>query len=301
MRMIGQLASEPIASQLRDCLNVRGIESQVEHEEDGTFSLWVMEEAQVAPAKDLMGRFLADPQAAEFAGVADQAARRYREQARAEASRRSTVADVERLQYERSHPGIPYVTYALILISVAVAIYSNVGENKQALRPLFISTLYAPEGMDLAIPFLPEVRAGQLWRLVTPIFIHFGYMHIVFNMLMLKDLGTFIEERFNGRYLLLLVLAGAILSNTAQYFISGPHFGGMSGVDYALFGFLWMRGKHDRFSDWQLNRNTVNLLIGWFVLCLVNVIPDVANTAHAAGLAAGMAWGYLSAKRPFSR
>ena len=301
MRTIGTLANEKVASRFRDFLYVRGIENELEAEEDGTYRLWVMDEAHVKPAADLFARFQANPDAGEFSAAIPAAETKRREQAKAVEAQRSTVADAARIGYERAYRGVPYVTYALMVISVAVAIYSGLGANHTALRPLSITQFTVGDGFIELVPGLPEVRSGQIWRLVTPIFIHFSLMHIVFNLLLLKDLGTFIESRFSAGYMLSLVVVTAALSNYGQYLWKGPSFGGMSGVDYALFGFLWIRGKYDRRSNWQLNKNTVYMLIGWFVLCLVGIIPQVANGAHGVGLAAGMLWGFGSAKRPFSR
>jgi hypothetical protein len=84
------------------------------------------------------------------------------------------------------------------------------------------------------------------------------------------------------------------LSNLAQFFVRGPIFGGMSGVIYGLFGYIWIRGRFDPASGLFLPQTTVTMMIIWFILCAVNVIPNVANYAHGAGLLLGMAWGYLS-------
>lgn len=300
MRTIGILDSEKAAARFGDCLYVRGIENEREREDDGTFSIWIVEEERVRDAAALLAQFRTNPDASEFSSASIEAESRRASELRSERSRRATVADAERINYERSFTPMPIVTYALIVIAAAVAVYSGVGGDWHALRFLSITELYVDGGFIRWIPTLPEVRSGQVWRLVTPIFIHFSLLHIVFNMMLLKDLGTFIEARFSGRYLAILVIATAALSNYAQFVWAGPQFGGMSGVDYALFGFLWMRGKHDRSSSWQLNKNTVYALIGWFVLCLVGIIPNVANMCHGVGLVSGMAWGWISAKR-FSR
>jgi len=137
--------------------------------------------------------------------------------------------------------------------------------------------------------------------LFTPMFLHFGFLHILFNMLWLRDLGSMIEARKSSRLLLLLVLTIAGVSNLAQYLVSGPNFGGMSGVVYGLLGYMWMQGKFNPASRLSLEPQTVTFMIAWFFLCLFGVIGGVANTAHAAGLGLGIAWGFLTAQWSLAR
>ena len=144
---------------------------------------------------------------------------------------------------------------------------------------------------------LPEIRHGEVWRLFTPIFIHLSPLHILFNMLWLRDLGSMIEGRQSSLHLLILTLVIAGCSNLAQCYTSGPVFGGMSGVVYGLLGYIWMRGKFDPASGLYVHPSTVWMMIIWFFACLIGIIPHVANAAHAAGLVIGMAWGYLSSLR----
>ena len=143
---------------------------------------------------------------------------------------------------------------------------------------------------------LPEVRHGEVWRLFATVFLHFGLMHLVFNLMWLRELGTFIQNRFGALHLGVLVLVSAVASNYAQLLWSGPGSGGFSGVNYALFGYLWIRGKFDRFCGWQLNQQIVQTMLLWFFLCFTPLIPNIANAAHAAGLIVGMAAGFLLAK-----
>ena len=142
---------------------------------------------------------------------------------------------------------------------------------------------------------LPEIRHGELWRLFTPMFIHFGLLHLLFNMVWLLDLGTMIERRQSTRVLSALVLVIAALSDFGQYLWQGPGFGGMSGVVYGLIGYIWLRGKFDPASGLFLHSSTVTMAVIWFVLCLAGVFPYVANAAHGVGFAVGIAWGYVSA------
>lgn len=147
-----------------------------------------------------------------------------------------------------------------------------------------------------ADPTLPEVRRGEIWRLITPVFVHFGLLHIIFNLMWLRDLGGFTQNRFGWGYLAVFVFITGALSNYAQLLWAGPSFGGMSGVNYALFGFLWMRSKHDRFLAWALPPSIVQTMLIWFFVCAIGLIPGVANMAHGAGLVLGMAWGFVSGR-----
>jgi hypothetical protein len=58
-----------------------------------------------------------------------------------------------------------------------------------------------------------------------------------------------------------------------------------------LFGFIWMRGKLDPASGLRLNQADIVMMVGWFFLCLIGIIPHVANGAHGFGLVMGMIWG----------
>ena len=300
MRTIGKLASEQAAARFSDFLYVRGIENQFEPEDDGTFSLWVHDDTQMTTASDLLASFRTNPDADTFDTATD-AEKKRRAEIAADRSRKSDVVSAERLGYERNFQAMPYFTYLLIIISVAVAIYSKAGDDVLAIHKLFIADLRLEGDYVAWTPGFADVRAGEVWRIFTPIFIHFGLLHILFNMMWLKDLGALIESRLGALYLFALVAISAALSNVGQSFVGDPVFGGMSGVVYALFGFLWIRGKFDRSAGWQINPQAVYWMIGWFVLCLIGFIPHVANTCHTIGLAVGMAWGWISARLRFSR
>jgi GlpG protein len=149
--------------------------------------------------------------------------------------------------------------------------------------------------------WLPAVLHGEVWRLVTPIFVHFGIWHLLFNLLWLFQLGSMIERRLGTGSLAALVLGTATVSNLAQALVSGPNFGGMSGVVYALAGYVWMRGKHDPNTDVYLDPQSIQWLAIWLVICFTGLLGPVANTAHLVGLLAGAAWGRLDAWRAWRR
>jgi GlpG protein len=184
------------------------------------------------------------------------------------------------------------VTAVLIGISVAVALVTNFGGNIGIARYLLISEFIGTRGG----PLFTEVLHGQVWRLITPIFLHLGVIHLLFNMMWTKDLGTLIERRFGMRTLQAMVVVIGLLSNIGQYLLSGPLFGGMSGVVYGLFGFVWIKGQIDPSAGFRVPNKTLAIMLGWLVLCMTGALGHVANTAHVVGLGAGAAWGFVSAK-----
>ncbi|MEE4660881.1 MAG: rhomboid family intramembrane serine protease [Halieaceae bacterium] len=163
--------------------------------------------------------------------------------------------------------------------------------------------LGAPIGWLASLTFTPfTLRGGELvflpggqqyWRYVTPIFLHFGWLHITFNSLWLWELGALIERRFGSVVFLVLVLLSAIGSNQAQFWHTGPSlFGGMSGVVYALLGFCWVYNAVYPDRSLALPRPVIVMMLVWLVFCMVAPtemlgIGSIANAAHLGGLLAG--------------
>jgi GlpG protein len=88
------------------------------------------------------------------------------------------------------------------------------------------------------------LQYGEFWRLLTPIFLHFGLAHLAFNLLWLSILGSRIEQLSGSVHLLMVVIVSGVFSNMIQVGWGGSAmFGGMSGVVYALLGYIWIKGR----------------------------------------------------------
>lgn len=287
MRMIGHLESEPLARTFSDYLYVKGIKNEIEAEADGRWALWIHGEDEIESARQLLRSYLANPNDPTVKNAADKARSLISEEKEKEDAARKRYYDRDRLFARAFRMGI--LTLSLIMISVVVYLI----QESASLRWI-TSYLYISEPGMLSRD-LPEVQEGQVWRLITPIFLHFGILHILFNMLWLRDLGAMIEGRLGTWRLALLVAVIGVLSNAAQYFVKGPEFGGMSGVVYGLLGYVWMRGRYDPGSGLFLHETTVVMMLIWLVLGYTNILP-VANTVHTVGLAVGLIWGFAAAR-----
>ena len=187
-------------------------------------------------------------------------------------------------------PKTPPVTITVVGLCIVVYLIMWIFDEKAVVGPLLIS--------EYIRPVLPEIQNGEIWRLVTPAFIHFGLFHIVFNMLWTWELGRLIEWRQGGILLGVLIVIMAAVSNLAQYIVSGPLFGGMSGVVYGLFGYIWLQGITNPQFAAKMNPAVVKLLLAWFLICWTGILEKVfgiaiANTAHTAGLVSGVVLSLL--------
>jgi len=175
--------------------------------------------------------------------------------------------------------------------------------------PLFVNWFQGKgftNGLDA--PLFEKIREGEIWRLVTPIFLHANFIHILFNLLWIIVLCRPMEERLRSFRLILFILIAAIISNTAQYLMSGPDFMGISGIVTAMLGYIWIRQREAPWEGYQIHPSTFGLLTGFIILLLClqvglfifEVMSDssfsvgIANTAHIAGALVGIVLGKLS-------
>ena len=296
MRLIGHLDNDKDARTFGDFLYVQGIENEAER--DGNrWAIWIHSDDQIPAASKLLGEFRANPAAPRFQSGSP--ATKLREQARADDNAyRKRVIESKKLFPGLTGYGFGFVTYALLAGSVIVFFLSRMGNNVESVAKLLIQDVdFSGTGVSWTRGF-DELRRGELWRLVSPIFIHFGLPHILFNMLWLRDLGCLFEARLKSWYFLVFVIIVATASNLAQYILGkNPIFGGMSGVNYGLIGYVWIRGRFDPAAGLHLDRQSLIFALIWFGLCFTDLVGPIANYAHGGGLLLGMAWAFVDSKR----
>ena len=153
--------------------------------------------------------------------------------------------------------------------------------------------------------FMAQLAEGQVWRLFSPMFLHFGLMHLAFNLTFLAYLGHQIERDRGALRFLFYVLFAALVSNAAQYLASPDTlFGGMSGVNYALLIYC-VAGTRYKPSAYQCPEGLLWVSLVMMVLGFFQVFSlfgyNIANWAHLGGVISGLLLVVLDKPRGTAR
>jgi len=147
-----------------------------------------------------------------------------------------------------------------------------------------------------------HINNGEIWRFVTPIFLHIGFPHLLFNSYALWIIGPQVEKLYGGpRFLLLYLLTGMSGAAASYWYHPFVLSAGASGSIFGLLGVLLVfsvkyRREVPEFFSRALGRGIlltigINLVIGY-------MIPQIDLAAHLGGLIGG---GVLAAVIPFAR
>jgi len=291
MRLIGSFNTEKHALRFWSYIKKQGVESSLEKADspkEANWEVWIAEEDQVDSAFSFLNEFQANPEDQKYE-VSSQIEKdaKTRKPSKNRGFREFNLRD----KWQRTDRSAGTMTLSLIITCVAVFLLSGMGKNTELVGGFFIS-----EKVDGQ---LSEFLSGEIWRVFTPIFLHFNFLHILFNMFWfwLHDLGGQIEKRKGPKFFISFILLIALVSNLTQFTLTGPAFGGMSGVVYGLFGYVWVKTRLDPADGFRLDPMVAMIMFGFFLICFTGVFGGIANWAHAGGLAVGLAWGYGSAYR----
>ena len=269
----------PLLSQL-EC---RGMTCHVT-EEKGQQQLWVGEKDRVIEAVKLSGQWIrqhnSEDQTSDV-GLKGQSDKK----------NRGELILIYLLRYSP-------VNITIILLGVIGAILVDIDTVRFSYAHLF---LFQPLVDGALQPVTATMESGQYWRLLTPVFLHFGIFHILFNGAILWSMGTRIERAKGSFHYLLLVIVMGVISNIAQH-LSHPNtiFGGLSGVVYGVIGYIAVYQQLMPHPLLQFNRTLIRVFILWLLLGFTGLIDliipgSVANMSHLAGLLAGAGIGYIIA------
>lgn len=192
---------------------------------------------------------------------------------------------------------IPYVTYTIVGVTAAVYL-------AQLASVFLFGYANGPSQLDWLAAFgaqyNPAIRAGQIWRLLTPVLLHGSIPHIGFNMYALVIFGSGLERHFGRGRFLLLYLLGAFSGNVFSFLFTKDY---SIGASTAIFGLIGAQGvflyQNRRLFGRQVKSAlgniifvaAINLLFGAFLL------PGIDNWGHVGGLLGGSIFTWFAGPR----
>ena len=264
---------------LADYLSSQGIEAGYQFlSENNSHGVCLKDMSQLAQARPMIEAFLTNPNDGKYQQAAWQT----------EHTTSTMAEDKRRLRIDPSLLDIRQIPFTLLVMVVCLFVF-------------FSSMFFVFRDILFLFPIQPFnelIETNQWWRLIGPVFIHFSVLHLVFNLLGWWVFGSLIEQRMGAITLIVLFLLSGVISNLAQLFVSGPNFGGLSGVVYAVLGFVWWIGLLRPKWGLFLPQSIVGGMLIWLVLGYMDVLwVSMANTAHTVGLLTGCGLAWLIVKR----
>jgi GlpG protein len=225
--------------------------------------------SELEQAKDIFAEFIADPYQEKY----QQAAWNSGEIADVNDNSPSLIVSFKQQFF--AHAG--WVTLTVFALCWLVFVASLLG----LARPTFQLLHFYPK-----LTF--DAFLESPLRLLGPALFHFSWLHIVFNTMWWWQLGGSVERVLGKGALINLFLVTAIFSNLGQFIVTGPNFGGLSGVVYGLVGYVWWYGWLAPEKGLMISKPIIGFLLFWLLLGYADVLPvNMANTAHLLGLVSG--------------
>lgn len=249
-----------------DYMHTRQVRLEIHPSVEGA-EIWLPDDRQLSQVQQELELFLREPghgryQAASWQAGSTDSGLRYQSYSYLQALR------------VRAGP----LTLAVMALTVAVYLLMQVSGVNRALALLS----FPSDGQRL-----------ELWRYFSHALLHFSPLHLLFNLMWWWYLGGPVEKTLGARRLTVILLLSAAVSGWVQSHFSGVYFGGLSGVVYALMGYVWLRGERQPQGPLQLQRGLMAFALLWLVAGYFDILGmAIANAAHVARLVIGllMAW-----------
>ncbi len=313
MRQLTSISGKSSAEAFVAYLVTQDISTHVEPDttEADKWDIWIRDEDKTEFAREAHQQFLQSPNDPKFRQAVDQARSILKEQKQKSIERRKNIQNpVSRVNPSLFSGRLPPLTLTLVLICVFFGVVKFLlsdgiqsgGLGSLAMQKLgFVDLkLYLMSGDPAA-----SLKRGELWRVLTPAFLHGDPLHLLLNMLALANLGR-VTERLEGtgKYAL-IVLFVAICSHLLQgltptQWYGSPNFVGISGVIMGLLGYLGIKTTLRPDLGFVLPPQAY-IMTGLILVLGFSQGMNLANLAHLGGLVAGIAIGFVLSDRRFDR
>ena len=139
------------------------------------------------------------------------------------------------------------------------------------------------------------ILSGQVWRFITPVFLHGSILHLIFNMYALYSIGPGLEKRFGTWSFLALYLVGGLWGNALSFLLT-PN--ASLGASTAIFSLIAAQGVYIYKNRAILGSAAQQMLMNIGMIVLVNLAlglsPGVDNWGHIGGLLGGLFFSWFA-------
>jgi rhomboid protease GluP len=190
---------------------------------------------------------------------------------------------------------VPMATYAILGFTVFVYIL-------QLLSVAILGhAVYQIDWLEVyGARFNTAIRAGELWRFITPVFLHGSVPHVFFNMYALLSIGTFLEKQYGHGKFLALYFLGAFSGNVFSFLLTGEN-GYSVGASTAVFGLIsaeliFFYQNRELFGSFA-RRAMGNAVFFIVINLLISLTPGIDLWGHVGGLLGGAIFGWFASPR----
>ena len=184
-------------------------------------------------------------------------------------------------QYDSYKPVI-----TIIIIVICMILFTSINLNEAILNTLYPNDI--------------QLFEDKFWSIITSNFIHIEIWHIFFNLSWFWVLSKKLEYENSRIFYLIFIISSAVVSSVSQIAFSSSSGIGLSGIVYAIFGFLYIKGRSDSKYKGFISQKTATLFLAWLVICIIITLLDIlpiGNAAHIGGLLWGFLLAYLTKKK----
>lgn len=187
----------------------------------------------------------------------------------------------------------PYATY--ILLGLTILVYLLQKGSVLLIGP----AIYDVDWLAAVGEKINElIRAGQIWRLITPVFLHGSIYHIGFNMYALYIIGRGLESRYGHQRFVALYFLSAFAGNVLSFVLTPE---ASLGASTAIFGLITAEGiflyQNRKLLGKQVYRAIGNIVMVAVINLVLGTSPGIDNWGHVGGLLGGLLFAWFGGPR----